>query len=173
MADARRKQGEGDEGEEGGQPQPGRNKGGQGKPKLGQGRDGQFDRMEQIREGYEDNGKPGQAQQGGKTGKQAGDQAGDQPGNRLNDRPGKRHGGRSTSPGDQLKGQESAGPDIKKVFSDAARKGFARQGWRDVYKEYSQVADDMLDQEQIPPGRRSVVRQYFELIRPRKGWGPR
>jgi hypothetical protein len=160
MAEARRKQGQGEgeqEGEQGGKPRPG----GQ---KLGQGKDGHFDRMEQIREGYEQNteGPPG--------GQGAGDQAGDKR-EGHGTRPGKQRGRHPED--EQLKGQESAGPDIKKVFSDAARKGFAKQGWRDVYKEYSQVADDMLDQEQIPPGRRSVVRQYFELIRPRKGWGPR
>ncbi len=147
MAEARAK--------EAAQGQPG-DKGGQksGKFKLGQGKDGQFDRMEQIRQGYE--------QGGSQPGKEKGDAREDAANKRV-------AGGKR----EQLKGQEGAGPDIKKVFSDAARKGFSRQGWRDVYKEYSQVADDMLDQEQIPPGRRSVVRHYFELIRPRTGWGPR
>jgi hypothetical protein len=152
MAEARRKQEqEAQDGEKDGQKS--------GKFQLGKGKDGQFDRMEAIRQGYEQNGGPGQ-------GKQAGDQKGDDS---------EDSGHRRVTGGkrEQLKGQEGAGPDTKKVFSDAAKKGFARQGWRDVYKEYSQVADDMLDQEQIPPGRRSVVRQYFELIRPRKGWGPR
>lgn len=153
MAEARRKQEQagqesGKEGDKDGEKS--------GKFKLGQGKDGQFDRMEGIRQGYE--------QAGG--GKQPGNQKGDD----REDTSGKRISGGKR---EQLKGQEGAGPDIKKVFSDAAKKGFARQGWRDVYNEYSQVADDMLDQEQIPPGRRSVVRQYFELIRPRKGWAPR
>ena len=154
MAEARRKQEqEGQDGEKG-------EKGGQksGKFKLGQGKDGQFDRMEAIRQGYEQDGKAG----GSEPGNQKGDDS--QSGGNKRIAGGKR---------EQLRGQEGAGPDIKKVFSDAAKKGFSRQGWRDVYTEYSQVADDMLDQEQIPPGRRSVVRQYFELIRPRKGWGPR
>ena len=157
MAEARRKSGE--DGEEG----EGSGKGGNGgrrpgKLKLGQGKDGQFDRMEQIREGYEQGG-------GGRS-----NQPGAHKGDDREDANDKRIAGGKR---EQLKGQEGAGPDTKKVFSDAARKGFSRQGWRDIYKEYSQVADDMLDQEQIPPGRRSVVRQYFELIRPRKGWAPR
>ncbi len=151
MAEAKSKESEGQSGKKDGQKA--------GKAKLGQGKDGQFDRMEQIRQGYEQTGGPGQ-----------GEQPGNHKGDEREDSSHKRVAGGKR---EQLQGQEGAGPDIKKVFSDAARKGFARQGWRDVYKEYSQVADDMLDQEQIPPGRRSVVRQYFELIRPRKGWGPR
>ncbi len=152
MAEARRKQAQaGQEGEGEGQKS--------GKFKLGKGKDSQFDRMEAIRQGYEQGG-------GQNPGKQAGSQKGDD----HEDAGQKRvSGGRR----EQLKGEEGAGPDTKRVFSDAAKKGFSRQGWREVYTEYSQVADDMLDQEQIPPGRRSVVRQYFELIRPRKGWGPR
>lgn len=154
MAEARREKGEGKEGE--GQKAGGQEK--SGKFKLGQGKDGKFERMEAIREGYE---QP-QGQGGGKN-------PGDQKGNEQEGPETKRLAGGKR---EQLKGQQGSGPDTKKVFSDAAKKGFARQGWRDIYVEYSQVADDMLEQEQIPPGRRSVVRHYFELIRPRTGWAP-
>ena len=67
----------------------------------------------------------------------------------------------------KLKGQHGDGPDTKKVFSDAARKGFAKQGWRESYREYSEVAEEMLDKESLPAGRKALVRRYFEKIRPR------
>ena len=67
----------------------------------------------------------------------------------------------------KLKGQHGDGPDTKKVFSDAASKGFAKQGWRETYREYSEVAEEMLDKESLPAGRKALVRRYFEKIRPR------
>ncbi len=68
---------------------------------------------------------------------------------------------------EKVQGQQGSGPDVKQTFMDAARKGFARQGWREVYAEYSQVAEEMLDKEGLPPGRKALVRRYFEKIRPR------
>ena len=167
MAEERRKSGsKGDQGEAGEGDKPGDQAGqkagqkpGQGgkRQQLGQGSDAEFGRMEQIRRGLQGQ-KPGQ-------GADAGDGPGD---DRENGKQARVAGGKR----EQLRGQAGAGPDTKQVFLDAAKKGFARQGWRDVYVEYSQVADEMLDQEQVPPGRRAVVRHYFELIRPRKGWAP-
>lgn len=68
---------------------------------------------------------------------------------------------------EKLKGAQGDGPDTKRVFLDAARKGFARQGWRQTYREYSEVAEEMVDKESLPAGRKALVRRYFEKIRPR------
>ena len=68
---------------------------------------------------------------------------------------------------EKVTGVHGKGPSIKKVFTDAARHGFAKKGWRAVYADYSAVAEEMLDSESIPTGKQSVVRRYFELIRPR------
>lgn len=126
---------------------------------LGQGSDADFGRMEQIRRGLQQS--QGQAADAREAGEMAGDDRESKSRQRI-------AGGKR----EQVRGQQGAGPDTKKVFLDAAKKGFSHQGWRDVYVEYSKVADEMLDQEQVPPGRRAVVRHYFELIRPRKGWAP-
>ena len=145
---------------QGGQPQPG-----QDKPfKLGQGRLGNHSRMEELRQ------EAAQAGRGGKSGQKAGGQQ--EPGDGQGDGPGsdEQNGKERRLAGgkrEKLQGEEGKGPDTKKVFVDAARKGFARQGWREVYVEYSEVAEEMLDKEQLPAGRRAVVRRYFELIRPR------
>ena len=167
MAEAKRRR-EGKPGEESGgdgaeAQRGGEEKGGSkgGSFKLGQGKDSKFDRTEAIRQGMGEKG----GQRGGTAGSQAGDERGAQG---SGEDSGRLTGGKR----EQLRGQEGRGPDVKKIFSDAAKKGFAREGWRDVYVEYSRVADDMLEQESIPPGRRRVVTQYFESIRPRKGWAP-
>ncbi|MCB9738090.1 MAG: hypothetical protein H6747_02405 [Deltaproteobacteria bacterium] len=68
---------------------------------------------------------------------------------------------------EKVRGQQGDGPSTKQVFVDAARKGFAKTGWRDVYAEYSEVAEEMLEKESLPPGRKAMVRRYYELIRPR------
>ncbi|MBP46446.1 MAG: hypothetical protein CMH53_00715 [Myxococcales bacterium] len=68
---------------------------------------------------------------------------------------------------ESVAGVHGKGPTIKKVFTDAARHGFAKKGWRVVYADYSEVAEEMLDSESIPIGKESIVRRYFELIRPR------
>jgi len=66
-----------------------------------------------------------------------------------------------------VEGKKSDGPTRKQVFQGAARKGFARGTWGPVYGEYADVAEEAMDKEHIPAGRRTLVRRYFELIRPR------
>ncbi|PIE17157.1 MAG: hypothetical protein CSA66_06675 [Proteobacteria bacterium] len=64
-------------------------------------------------------------------------------------------------------GQQGAGASQSVVVFDAASKGFATRAYRDVHQDYSQVVEDALDRQQIPPGKRGYVRRYFDLIRPR------
>ena len=68
---------------------------------------------------------------------------------------------------ERVQGVHGEGPTVKRVFFDAARRGFAKKGWRKVYADYSEVAEEMLDKESLPAGRRAIVQRYFELIRPR------
>ncbi len=68
---------------------------------------------------------------------------------------------------EKVAGAHGDGPSIKRTFVDTARRGFAKTGWADVYGDYKDVAQEMLDKESLPPGRRALVRRYYELIRPR------
>ena len=53
------------------------------------------------------------------------------------------------------------------VIMGAAERGFTGRGYRKVYVDYQQVAEDVVNQDEIPPGYRFYVRRYFQLIRPR------
>jgi hypothetical protein len=129
---------------------------------------GDKSRTELIGEGYEQRAgqRSGKGQKQGSDSAQAGE--GSQAGT---DRGSDQGQGKKTAMDaartEKVQGQQGSGPDVKQTFMDAARKGFARQGWREVYTEYSQVAEEMLDKEGLPPGRKALVRRYFEKIRPR------
>ncbi len=134
------------------------NKAGQRKGfRLGSGSLGDKSRTQLIREGYGQKtastgngeggeGEPGRGKGGPNNGKRSGAEAGRD---------------------ERVKGAQGSGPDTKQVFLDTAKKGFARQGWRDVYGEYSEVAEEMIDKQQLPAGKKRLVRRYFEKIRPR------
>jgi hypothetical protein len=53
------------------------------------------------------------------------------------------------------------------VIAGAGERGFAAAPYRRVYEDYRAAEEDALDSTAIPPGRRHVVRRYFQLIRPR------
>ena len=92
-----------------------------------------------------------------------GQQAGNETGG-TND--GKRPGIRAGRT-EKIQGIHGKGPTTKQTFLDAARRGFARRNWRHVYARYTAVAQEMMDSEALPAGRRALVQRYFELIRPR------
>jgi hypothetical protein len=54
------------------------------------------------------------------------------------------------------------------VIHGAAERGFIGKGYRNVYVEYQNVAEQSLEHDRIPPGYRFYVRRYFQLIRPRE-----
>ena len=144
---------------------PGGEKGEDGKDKgmqLGKGKLEGKSRIELLREGYEQKGQAddGEPEESSKVADSPGTGRGDDREDPTQDRVA---GGKR----EKLTGQKNDGPDVKQTFVDAARKGFSQQGWSDVYAEYSEVAEQMLDAEELPPGRRATVRRYFELIRPR------
>jgi len=68
---------------------------------------------------------------------------------------------------DFVPGVRGDGPTASKVVMSAASRGFATRGYRDVHQDYREVVEDALERERIPPGQRTYVRRYFDLIRPR------
>jgi hypothetical protein len=68
----------------------------------------------------------------------------------------------------QVAGQDSGqGQSRSEVILGAAEKGFASRQYQRVYREYHTVAEEALNQDEIPGGYRFYVRRYFQLIRPR------
>ena len=64
-------------------------------------------------------------------------------------------------------GDTGQGGSRSQVILGAAERGFASRGYKKVYTEYHQVAEDSLSKDDIPGGYRSYVKRYFQLIRPR------
>jgi hypothetical protein len=70
----------------------------------------------------------------------------------------------------QVAGQQRGnGPTRSQVIRTAAQEGFTGQGYRDVHAEYWAHAREVVHGGDVPPGYRSYVRRYFQLIRPRDG----
>jgi hypothetical protein len=53
------------------------------------------------------------------------------------------------------------------VIYGAAERGFVGKGYQKVFTDYQTVAEQVMAQDEIPPGYRFYVRRYFQLIRPR------
>ena len=53
------------------------------------------------------------------------------------------------------------------VIYGAAERGFVGRGYQKVFTDYQTVAEQVMEQDEIPPGYRFYVRRYFQLIRPR------
>jgi hypothetical protein len=62
--------------------------------------------------------------------------------------------------------KDGAGPTRSEVIQSAARRGFAHTTYQGVYTDYQAVVEESLDGSTVPPGRRYIVRRYFQLIRP-------
>ncbi|HLK39456.1 MAG TPA: hypothetical protein VKU41_22020 [Polyangiaceae bacterium] len=70
----------------------------------------------------------------------------------------------------QVQGADTGqGGSRSQVILGAAERGFASHGYKKVYTEYHQVAEESLAKDEIPGGYRFYVKRYFELIRPREG----
>jgi len=59
------------------------------------------------------------------------------------------------------------GSSTSEVVYGAAERGFTGARYKNVYTQYHTVAEDVLEQENIPAGYEFYVRRYFQLIRPR------
>jgi hypothetical protein len=67
-------------------------------------------------------------------------------------------------------GQQSGqGPSRSQIIRTASQDGFTSQSYRDVHAEYWDHAREVIHAGNVPPGYRSYVRRYFQLIRPRDG----
>ena len=62
--------------------------------------------------------------------------------------------------------RNGAGPTRAQVIQSAARRGFAQTPYQNIYTDYQAAVEESLDAGAVPPGRRYVVRRYFQLIRP-------
>jgi len=157
---ARGQQGQGQPGQEG-QGQQGKGKG-----QRGQGQQGQGMELVEVPRIVE---VPGSGS--GKPGDGSGDQAG------SGKQAGQGHDDASRGDPTQLDAQThdvaAAGIDTgegtasAEVISGAAERGFVGKGYRDVFVQYENVAEEALEKDDIPPGYRFYVRRYFQLIRPR------
>jgi hypothetical protein len=68
----------------------------------------------------------------------------------------------------QVQGADSAqGGSRSQVIQGASERGFASKGYKKVYTEYHQVAEESAAKDEIPGGYRFYVKRYFQLIRPR------
>lgn len=62
----------------------------------------------------------------------------------------------------------AGGPSRSQVIRGAAATGFATRTYQHVYAPYWDRAREVLHEGSVPPGYRSYVRRYFQLIRPRE-----
>jgi hypothetical protein len=70
----------------------------------------------------------------------------------------------------QVQGADTGqGGSRSQVILGAAERGFASRGYKKVYTEYHQVAEESLAKDEVPGGYRFYVKRYFQLIRPREG----
>ena len=172
---ARGQQGPSGEGQKGqqGQGKDGKGQGqGQGQGKKGDGQQlvfgkgtpGEGDGL-MLRQGT----SPGTSSNGSGNEQGGGQQGGDEPG----------QGHDPNLRGDlsRLKGQTSdvtaaaadtgQGASSSSVIYGAAERGFVGKGYKKVFTDYHNVAEETLAKDDIPSGYRFYVRRYFQLIRPR------
>jgi hypothetical protein len=60
-----------------------------------------------------------------------------------------------------------AGPSRSEVIRGGAAQGFATRDYERVYGDYASHAEESLEHDRVPPGYRTYVERYFDLIRPR------
>ena len=68
---------------------------------------------------------------------------------------------------DFVSGQKGEGPSRKEVLYGAAKQGTRVKGYGKVHIDYSMRAAQQMDREELPPGYREYVEEYFRLIRRR------
>lgn len=118
--------------------------------------------------GKEGQGKPGDVQGEAEDASAAGKEAGHGHDEQIKGEVSRLH---NTAVDDKAAaGQDTGqGQSASETIASAAERGFVSGHYQKLYHEYETVAEEVMDKEQIPPGRRSHVRRYFELIRPREG----
>jgi exonuclease VII large subunit len=67
-----------------------------------------------------------------------------------------------------VQGQQRGNGTVRpQIIRTAAQEGFTIDGYRDVHAAYWEHAQQVVHAGDVPPGYRSYVRRYFQLIRPR------
>lgn len=66
-----------------------------------------------------------------------------------------------------VQGRRGEGATDSEIIESAATSGFANTRYREVHTEYENLAEEVMEKDQIPPGYRYYVQKYFYLIRPR------
>lgn len=64
------------------------------------------------------------------------------------------------------------GESASETILGVAEEGFTTSSYENLYREYQTVAEDVMEKEAVPAGRRAHVLRYFELIRPRGAGRP-
>lgn len=164
-------QGQGQNGQ--GQGQGGQAQGGQGQGQNGQGQGGQ-QVLELTPNGQGGNAVlempgMGQGQQGEGQGQgqgQGGSQAGTGHDPQMLEDPTNLD---SRNRNSRVNGEASGeGPSRSEVILGASDRGFVGEGYREVFTDYENHAEEVLERDEVPPGYRFYVRRYFQLIRPRE-----
>lgn len=117
---------------------------------------------------------PGQGEGPGKA--EAGSQEGEQPG--VGKEAGHAHDPNLVGEASRLEGakaQDAAavaqdtgeGHSASETIRTAAEEGFSSTSYERLFREYRTAAEEVMEKESVPPGRKAHVRRYFELIRPR------
>ena len=161
-------QGQGQGGQQGQQGQQGQGQGGQqGQQGQGQGgsktlRLGQGGNAQLEIPGMGQGGQQGQGQGGNAT---VGPGAGTGHDPTLLDDPTRLGATRQNT---RVEGEQGEGESRSEVILGAADRGFASRGYRRVYTDYRDHAEEVLEQDEVPDGYRFYIRRYFQLIRPRE-----
>jgi hypothetical protein len=109
-------------------------------------------------------GKPGQGQQPGGQGKQPGGNSwGDSHDPDLLGDPTRKSG---KTADEAVSGIHGKGPSTRETILSAAQKGFASQGYRDVYARYKTIVEEVINAEKVPSGYKYYVKKYFQKIKP-------
>ncbi|HEY3351738.1 MAG TPA: hypothetical protein VGQ83_00695 [Polyangia bacterium] len=128
---------------------------------------------------------PGQGQPGDQPGDQPGNQPGppqagegpDTPRGRAGDGIGSSHDPNLLGEKTRLRarhrdvlapGKEGAGPNRAETILSASERGFATRSYKRVYRDYTSVAEEVMNREKVPLGFKYYVKRYFRLIMPRE-----
>lgn len=149
-------QGQDPSGQEGGSPRPGQGQG-QGQIRVGPG-------GAPIPVPSEGPGKPGEGQDGSKPG--------------GGKEPGKGHDPNLSGESSRLEGAKlqdttavaqdtGEGQSESETIQSVAEEGFTSASYEKLYREYETVAEEVMEKDIVPVGRKAHILRYFELIRPR------
>jgi hypothetical protein len=61
------------------------------------------------------------------------------------------------------------GQSASETILSVAEEGFVSSSYEALYREYQTVAEEVMDKDAVPVGRKAHILRYFELIRPRGG----